>query len=113
MATSMVKKVTNTSSSGYCKMPDGTLIQWRTVGQITFSNEAIKEGTFTLPVSFANNEYKIVGGAVSTSVNAYLLRVGVYPTSGNVVSYSIGSGTGEAISANNRGFTWIAVGRWK
>ena len=113
MATSTIKQVTSTSGSGYCKMLDGTLIQWGMVGQITFSSEAMKEGSFMLPISFVDAGYRVLGTAVSTSINSYLLRVGASPLNNREVSYAIGSGTGEAISANNRGFTWIAVGRWK
>lgn len=35
MATGSIKKVSNDSASGYCKMPDGTLICWGTLTATT------------------------------------------------------------------------------
>ena len=47
MATGTMEKVTNNSGSGYCKMPDGTLIQW---SDITIeANASNVQITFEIP----------------------------------------------------------------
>lgn len=103
MATSTIKQVTNTSGSGYCKMPDGTLIQWGY--NIIDANKDVVDITFE--IAFADALY----GFTTMSVFA----------NDRTMTYVYGSATATGIRVYSRvnpvtleqRFKWIAVGRWK
>ena len=116
MATSKIQQVTNNSGSGYCKMPDGTLIQWGTTVLDPTTSAGVQTVTVTLPVAFANPYYSVT--------------MSWYDNMNTVASYFDSLG---ASSANNDGKTrntftiaakrkdplyswqvcWLAIGRWK
>lgn len=104
MATSMVKKVTNTSSSGYCKMPDGTLIQW--------GNSTIPSGGESVTVSFPLAFYD--GAAYAFSA------LPAFATSRTMaLVFSARASASIKVHANVNPLTspqlfmWVAAGRWK
>lgn len=107
----MIKPSTNNSDSGYCKMPDGTALAWGNVGQITFSNELLKEGTINLPFSFVSGYAYAV--PYNTSNFALMLWVGASLQNRNQLAWSLATVSQEAISVTNRGFGWLVIGRWK
>lgn len=98
--------------AGYCKLPDGTMIQWGVVTGLSFSNEAKLEGTQSFSQTFYSSP-TIIAGGISTGVSEYAFRIGAYASSGSSFSWSMHSGTGAAITVSNRGFQWLAIGRWK
>lgn len=113
MATGSIKKVSNDSASGYCKMPDGTLMQWGTYK--TTATSVTQTGSLymvtlrpniTFPIPFYQdapkvflNQYGGYGAIFSSAYNS----VGIYsidiarPTSGTIVP----------------DIAWFAIGRWK
>ena len=95
------------------KCGDGTLIQSGKITSISFNNEAFVEGTVTLPVSFDGSGYSVVANAASTSNNDYIMRVTCNASSGTVFAWTMGSGSGSAITVSNRQLNWIAFGRWQ
>ena len=97
----------------WCKMPDGTLIQWGKLTGINFSNATMVEGEISLPVSYNGTGYSVTANAASTSNNDYIMRVACNASSANKFAWTMGSGSGSAITVNNRQINWIAVGRWK
>ena len=87
----------------------GLLIQ---TGRLSadFDNEAIVGGSITLPRYYNSTTFTAIGCSASTGVNAYLMRIGCYATANNVLVWSAGSGTGAAITATGRVFTWFTIG---
>ena len=101
----------NVSGSGYCKMQDGTAFAWGNVSGVTFSSESIKEGTVTLPFSFVSGN--IYATPYNTSNVTFMLWVGASLQDSTTLAWTLATLSGSAISVTNRGFSWLAVGRWK
>ena len=104
MAQGTMQKVTNDSGTGYCKMPDGTLIQW-VKAIIASSGDRIQ---FTFPIPFVSDLPAILltphdsgNGDVhivvwnSSLLSAYALK------------------RSSAAFSNNQTVWWMAIGRWK
>lgn len=106
----------NESGPGYCKMPDGTLIQW---GRINLSNVPISNAWgalyesgsqpsgVTFPIPFV--EYPACSATANMSPAAWIEGMSAsYTSLGNfflVRPTSVASSSGHV--------DWIAVGRWK
>lgn len=99
------------TKGNYIKFPDGTLIQYGNVLDISFSSQDIKEGTADLPTSFYDTNYKVFGSCFTSSKNNLVLRVGLYPNTASNFSWSLATNTSTTVA--NRGFNWMAIGRWK
>lgn len=110
MATSLMEKVTNNSGSdsngNYCKMPDGTLIQWGT---------ARGTGEYYFPVSFVDVSYVVfVGVGYPTPSDITNISVlGGHPQNQSKFSIIVFNTDGSAPSKANVLFRWLAIGRWK
>lgn len=100
-------------AGSYLKLPDGTMVQWGTVQEISFSSATIVEGTVNLDEDFADNKFTVVASGNSSSNNAYVFRVGVNPATKSSFTWTLASGSGTAITTTNRGFSWLAIGKWK
>ena len=105
MATSPIQQVTNNVGSNYCKMPDGTLIQW---GYGTIAKNA-DNVTVTFPVSFVDTLYGFNAIPVFESDRTMTL---VYARV-NANNIGVFSKTNPITSNNGQAFKWIATGRWK
>ena len=93
----------NTSGTTYCKMPDGTLIQW-TYGTVTSGwNKA-----FSWAQSFVNTSYAVMVSFVYNSVNVLNTSSLTKTTSGLTIGFSRQATSDAPIS-----FEVIAIGRWK
>ena len=106
MATSTIEKVTNNSGSGYCKMPDGTLIQWGT---------AQGTGEHYFPVSFVDTSYTVLVG-VGYPTPSYITNISVlggHPHNQSEFSIIVFNTDGSTPSKANVLFRWLAIGRWK
>ena len=101
------------SNGFYLKLADGTLIQWGRKTGLSFSNQTILEGTETLPLAFIATGYSLSGNGASSSNNSYVFRLGMNPSTTSTFGWTLASGSGSAITINNRGFYWVAIGRWK
>ena len=120
MATGTITKVLNESSgnstSGYCKMPDGTLIQW---GRINVSGVAIQNTwgslfesasqpsgvTFAIPFV----EYPSCSATANLSPSAWLEGLSTSKT--GISNYFLVRPTSVASATGH--IDWIAIGRWK
>jgi hypothetical protein len=105
MATGTSKKVTNDSGSGYCKMPDGTLIQF---GYASI----LAERLFLLlkfPTQFVNNSYAFTATPEFRDTRDVWMTY--YDNSSNPTG-SIYVYRNTALSTAQN-FSWIAIGRWK
>lgn len=105
MATGTVKQVMNNSGSGYCKMPDGTLIQWVRGGSYV---ETATQYTIELPVAFADGYYSVAVTPIGDS--SY---IGSSAILNSVTTSSFKVWIGNPDNEYVLGFRWIAIGRWK
>ena len=112
MASGTIVNTAVTGGAGYCKLPDGTMIQWGQKGGISFSGEASREGTVDFGVSFYSAPVVCLT-PYSTSVAQYAFRATAIASTGSNFSWVLFTGDNSPATINNRGFSWIAVGRWK
>ena len=109
MATGTIEKVTTTGGSGYCKLPDGTLICWGTV-----ENGSDGYGEVTFPVAFINKTYAFnaTPGYDSSHRNFdYRVFASVNATTNGIVYFrqmSMDMAYTSPAMAH-----WQAIGRWK
>lgn len=109
MAQGTMQKVTNDSSSNYCKMPDGTLMQWGTVGGY-YSGDRELEVTF--PIQYISNPTVTLTNAPGSSTENYRKVI-------NSISYvnkdkfKIYQTNVDSTYNNVHNVVWNAVGRWK
>ena len=108
---STIEQITNNSGTGYCKMPDGTLIQWGNT-TVSATPNADTNVDVTFPVAF-----------VDTSYNLSCEIVGYYRSyAGSYYDYWVINRTttkGTLRICNSGTLTpsiplsWLAIGRWK
>lgn len=85
------------SNGYYCKLPDGTLVQWGVRPSYTGNQ------TFSLPTTMLNSSYTVIGS----------------DSSGNRVNLTIAASTASSYavypSPATTAYTlsWIAIGQWK
>ena len=98
------------SDSNYCKLPDGTLLQWLTVSVNDIAANATVTNTVTFPVAFIDTSYKIIASPAFTSI----------PGRRNACGSSRTTTTATINFENNYSATWtaplvdiLAIGRWK
>ena len=97
----------NESANGYCKMPDGTLIEWGTV--TTDSNGA---GSASFQNTFYSTPTVIItasGSAITSCISPKLSTTS--KTGFTCVAISTSSSTTVPATAN--ALRWMAMGRWK
>ena len=98
MASGTIQISTNDSASTYCKMPDGTLIQW---GAVT-----IPSGVSVVEIKFG---YSFVDTNYSLTLASYQNGI-----STNISSKEAGRGyVGRTPATATNSMDWIAIGRWK
>lgn len=106
----------NDSGTGYCKMPDGTLIQW---GRIVVNNvpitnawgavyeSSIQSSGVVFPITFV--ETPCVVAFANVSPTAWLENIGSDAT--RLGSYYLVRPTTS--NASSGYISWMAIGRWK
>lgn len=112
MATGSITKVSNDSASGYCKMPDGTLVCWGNASVTTSTSASgatypylgYTSVTFTIPFY---GEYPQVFANIRQSPAYWAAGASDISTTGFTV-YVGGNTNG---TTNN--VCWLAIGRWK
>lgn len=103
MATSTIKQVKNLGGSGYCKMPDGTLIQW---GYASIPDNGDRVYV-AYPITFGG----IPTVAITIDENGYSGDVRLYSWQRLLAGlYALNRGVVQTKAVN---FHWIAIGRWK
>ena len=111
VATGTITQVMNNSGANYCKMPDGTLIQWGT----EFYSGSIQPGgvaqaTVTFPISFADVTEMTIFVSLLTSQPAFRTAT---PASRGRASVNINIQNNYTSAAEGATFLWFAIGRWK
>ncbi len=89
----------NNSDYNYCKMPDGTLIQWGTTSISALTT------IVQMPMSFKDTAYYALVTLIANTNNATNVTA---ITLSAVDRFSIGVNT-----IPSDGARWIAIGRWK
>ena len=109
MATGSIKKVSNDSASGYCKMPDGTLIQWGSSGGYSSGNSRTDDVTLSIP--FVDNSYRVVANGWYNGSDESNYNVLCIVNNTSLTKFKIHI---RNISANYTNVVlWLAIGRWK
>lgn len=99
-----------TSGIGWCKKKDGTLIQWGTVSEISFTAEIMVGGYVDLPISFTDTNYVVIATGFTSQDDANIFRIGANPNT--VGKFDWAMAALEAITVTDMQFSWIAIGRW-
>ena len=113
-----MKPTTNNSGSGYCKMPDGTLIQWGVLANLEpRSYTGTQRGTiyfYEIPVNVQFPiEFTILPQLMLTKAGGTMAAIGWSAWTANQIT-EIDLFSGEAsITAMNATIHWLAIGRWK
>lgn len=118
MASGIIEKLSNDSANGYCKFPDGTLIQWGT-SRITSGSTSVYVSpinlahvTIQFPISFASTNYLVFGsGRHSTGASIAIAQVGEEKTSCSVHWWDAAARTFSTSAPLV--VKWCAIGRWK
>lgn len=109
MATESIKKVTNDSASGYCKMPDGTMIQWGNFATaLNASGQA--DGSISFPMRFSDSVPTVSITQFATSIASASGEIAVGQANTNNVAYFINSPGKPNWTCR---IYWLAIGRWK
>ena len=97
--------------NGYCKFPNGLLIQWGKV-----SGSSVVSYTITMSTSFFDKSYKIFATVYKPSSDSGVYSASPIDDSTKTVSrfcinrnYASGGSTG----LSQETFDWLAIGRWK
>lgn len=118
MATGTIKQTTNNSGTGYCKMPDGTLIQWgdvwyTDVGSFTQNGAVyILAVALTFPKAFVDGNIFVTGSSKIGQAPEFAFGV-ANKTSTNATIRCMNS-TAQTVSTTTQlRVHWMAIGRWK
>lgn len=100
------------SGNGYCKLPDGTLIQWGQHSSFTLSN-GVLSGTVSMSYSFVDTSFVVMITPQRNGIAYITTPVYEADANGNVTrtvdSFEIAAkGTNTNIT-----ISWLAIGRWK
>lgn len=106
---STIQQQTNNSGDGYCKMSDGTLIQWgRFEVEIPANNYVEKNLQYPIQfyASYIPQTFALVRVWNNPSMYSIIQRSGDH----NDTTFRIGT---EATTLQTINVNWFAIGRWK
>lgn len=118
MATGTITQVSNDSGTGYCKMADGTMLQWGTYNLTsgTMSQYGALYGvaaTIVFPIAFNNANIVVTGSSKYGNQPEMAFGMTSTITSAQVI-VRLWDVASRAISSTNPFVVkWQAVGRWK
>ena len=104
----------NNSDNGYCKMPDGTLIQWGKINNgdnstpgaaVIYLSQPFVDGNFSIT---ANINYQ----TIYEGFNTYLITQAISNVACAIYFRQISSPS-TSITDTNAQAQWVAMGRWK
>lgn len=110
MASGTIAQGMNNSGAGYCKMPDGTLIQWgRHASEVSVAASGGRaEDTITFPITFVDANY-IPSVSDTTSVCTQRRTAIRTRSAGSLGLYYENTNPGAWTPT----VYWQAIGRWK
>ena len=105
---SVIQQQTNDSSAGYCKMPDGTLIQW---GIIAVAREKGINTSDLINYLIPFIDFPRTFASMNTSAYAPYLRVFPGESTKSTLRVTV---LNEGDTAFAEAYaSWLAIGRWK
>lgn len=107
MAQGNMQKITNNSGTGYCQMPDGTLMHWGSVS-IPRAAGINQADSATLSPAFVGTPVQVFSTYPTTSPQVYSHECQV--SSGKIRAYLYNNGS--AFDTNGVVY-YFAIGRWK
>lgn len=121
MATGTKSNSVNDSAYSYCKMPDGTLIQFGTLSNVTVNltqaNNLLYQQTSSdiridFPVAFANNSnYRVFGTFQYSTGSGFPIAVSA---NAKTQTYCLPTISDVYPRSGNEGrIDWCAIGRWR
>lgn len=105
------------SANGYCKLPDGTMMQWGTTevtsgSMSAYANIYVATVTVVFPQRFVDGNYIITGS--SKFGTGAELAFGQGATSATQASVRVWDVAARVFSASDKLVVkWMAIGRWK
>lgn len=115
MASGIIQKVIPDSGTNYCKMPDGTLIQWG-YSNPSYANANIALSSVTFPIAFTAQPVVslTVGDAQNTAQElAANVKIGSITASKFDISYQDPASQFRSDGSYIKPIYWLAIGRWK
>ena len=101
----MARKIEKTSSgNGYCKMPDGTLIQWGNAS-IPANSDRVE---ISFPIAFSDIYRQIFFNVEENNYSGIPVLFDWQRL--NNKFYALNKGSAQSKVVN---FDWLAIGRWK
>lgn len=109
------------SGNSYCKLPDGTLIQWGVSSGVTASgslaqiaSSGIYTGTLsiTFPIAFAGTNNASVHGSFRYD-NGHATPIALVSVSGTLANVRVYDFYERPLNDGKITLRWLAVGRWK
>ena len=114
MASGVIEKLSNDSANGYCKFPDGTLIQWGStttsasgMTQIASSGIYYGQASIAFPIEFVG-EPIVVGSTKYATGHQVPAGFAGSTTGADVYYYDFYQRSGSPLVIR-----WVAIGRWK
>ena len=123
MASGIIEKLSNDSANGYCKFPDGTLIQWDTtttsasgMTQVDSSGIYFGQASIAFPIEFVGEP--IIVGSTRYATGHQVPAGFAGRTVGNQVPARFAGSTVHYYDFYQRSgsplvIRWVAIGRWK
>ena len=115
MASGIIEKVISDSGTNYCKMPDGTLIQWG-YSIPGYANPNIATSRITFPIAFtAQPSVCLTVGDAQHAFQelAANAKVGSLTKNAFTISYQDPAGQFQSDGSYIKPIYWLAIGRWK
>ena len=120
MASGIIEKLSNDSANGYCKFPDGTLIQWgsfvvnETGSLAQVASSGIYSGVTSptsFPLPFINGDYIVTGAA--RYATGYSTAIGFLAYTASTWRCALYDFYQRPMNDGNFVVKWQAIGRWK
>ena len=101
------------SGTGYCKLSDGTLIQYGKQTSFSLSDNNIISATVTMGQAFIDTNYVVMLTAGRNSLAFLTLPFCEGNSGGNIVRTTTTFAIAAKGTSTNIDTYWLAIGRWK
>lgn len=101
------------SGTGYCKMPDGTLICWGEENSGAIPANSYTSVVVTFPVSFISPPTVTCVTKYPATVAARYFQSAIYSVTATYTELTAVNTYTSAVTAGTHFINWMAIGRWK
>ena len=95
------------SDFNYCKMADGTLLQWG------YEASKASGAEISFPIPFVTNTPEVMISGYYNAASTIRCIFSNIPALNKFTVYAYDVSTGAISTATNLQFRWLAIGRWK